>query len=245
MTFVGCFFFVSPTQAQGGPQEVGAWSYLRDQNQVVVVWRQSMNPSWDQAMAPPGWYMLFLVSHDGVPSETQWVRLKLADCYAPEGSAMRISFEDLSSSLSAEQKESWERSPLTVEFRDPETGTVESSYTLSLPAPDEQGQWSWTVPADGSSGLYELYVTSYRSWLGHRQIVDGTSARRVTVSLRNGDVNGDNGVDALDLEIAMSQMGAMDSAGDQVLSGDVNADGVVDSQDIDIILANIGAMGAR
>lgn len=50
MTFVGCFFFVSPTQAQGGPQEMGAWSYLRDQNQAVIVWRQSMNPSWDQAV---------------------------------------------------------------------------------------------------------------------------------------------------------------------------------------------------
>ncbi|MCW5933582.1 MAG: DUF1929 domain-containing protein [Fimbriimonadia bacterium] len=45
---------------------------------------------WDPAIAPPGWYMLFVIDVNGVPSEAAWVRLKSAECEGEPTSLLHI-----------------------------------------------------------------------------------------------------------------------------------------------------------
>ncbi|MCW5933581.1 MAG: dockerin type I repeat-containing protein [Fimbriimonadia bacterium] len=136
-----------------------------------------------------------------------------------------------------------EHSPIQVEFRDPWLGEVIERYTLPMFAPDTEGRVSLPLYSTLPDTTCQLYIRPYRSWLGKRVSVDWERGGSLLIVLRNGDVNGDNVVDALDLAIALEQISASDSASETVWSADVNLDGVVDESDLAIIAENLGSEG--
>ncbi|MCW5933848.1 MAG: DUF1929 domain-containing protein [Fimbriimonadia bacterium] len=198
---------------------------------------------WDPSIAPPGWYMLFLLDAEGVPSEAAWVKIKPPNCEGEAAMFMSLELGDVATEVSAEQADQVEQSPIRIEFQEPGSGEVIERYTLPMFAPDAEGRVSLPIYTDRQEMEYELYIHPYRSWLGKRLSVNWSRGGQIILSLRNGDVNGDNLVDALDLALALEQMGASDSASETVWSADVNLDGVVDENDLAIIAENLGSEG--
>lgn len=192
--------------------------------------------AWDPAIAPPGWYMLFLVDMNGVPSKAHWVRLKGNDCIQLAGAFM-MELEG-AQDVSPEQSEILVRSPLTVEFRDPLSGAVLETYTLPMTTPDEQGRVRLPLWSDLPTGSYELYVRPYRSWLGRRFLVPWQLGGTFLIPLKNGDVVKDNAVDLVDLAAVLESLGETGGS-----PSDVNADGVVDELDVELVLINSGTVG--
>ncbi|MCW5933297.1 MAG: DUF1929 domain-containing protein [Fimbriimonadia bacterium] len=198
---------------------------------------------WDPAIAPPGWYMLFLLDENGIPSEAAWVKIKPPNCEGEAAMFLRLELQDVATEVSAEQADQVEHSPICIEFRELGSGEVVESYTLPMFAPDTERKVSLPIYTDLSPTTYTLYIQPYRSWLGKQISFQGEQDGPLLVSLRNGDVNGDNVVDALDLALALEQIGESDSVSERVWSADVNLDGVVDENDLAIIAENLGAEG--
>jgi len=189
---------------------------------------------WDPAIAPPGWYMLFLVDGNGVPSEAAWVRLKGCGLQATQ---LTVTLEGVQG-ISAEQAEAIEHSPMTLEFRNAATGATRASYTLPMMRPDEQGRVVLRLWSDLPAGVYELYVYPYRSWLGRRVRLSWQPGGSYSLVLRNGDVVKDNVVDYGDLLSVLAQQGL-----EGLSEADVNCDGVVDAEDAALVATNTGTQG--
>ena len=200
-----------------------------DSGRAVVV------APWHPSIAPPGWYMLFLVDANGVPSKAAWVRLQYPCTIVASSVELRLEGID---QLSPEQAEAIENEPITLEFRNPATGATLQTYTLPMGRPDGQGQVALEVWSDLPAGLYEVYVHPYRSWLGQRALVSWRPGGRLVVPLRNGDVVKDNQVDYADLVLVLEMQGATG-----VNAADVNADGVVNEEDVAIVATNVGQQG--
>jgi hypothetical protein len=201
-----------------------------DQGQAVVV------APWHPAIAPPGWYMLFLVDANGVPSKAAWVRLKHT-CPPLLSSFVALQLEGVDQ-ISPEQAEAIANEPITLEFRNATTRTTIATYTLPMARPDTQGQVRLEVWSDLPAGVYEVYVHPYRSWLGQRVLVNWQPGGRLVVPLRNGDVVKDNQVDYADLVLVLAMQGATGLS-----EADVNGDGVVNAEDAAIVATNVGQQG--
>ncbi|GBC91976.1 hypothetical protein HRbin15_00437 [bacterium HR15] len=191
---------------------------------------------WDPAIAPPGWYMLFLVDGNGVPSKAAWVRLKHS-CPPGQPAQLTIALEGVQG-VSAEQAEAIEHSPITLAFRDVATGVTRASYTLPMARPDEQGQVVLRLWSDLPAGVYELYVHPYRSWLGRRGRINWQPGGAYTILLRNGDVVKDNAVDYEDMIAVLTQQGLQG-----LCEADVNCDGAVNEEDAALVATNVGTQG--
>ena len=200
-----------------------------DQGLAVVV------APWHPAIAPPGWYMLFLVDANGVPSKAAWVRLNYACTMLVSSVALQLEGVD---QISPEQAEAIANEPITLEFRNPATGAALQTYTLPMVRPDGQGQVALEVWTDLPAGWYEVYVYPYRSWLGRRVLVNWQPGGRLVVPLRNGDVVKDNQVDYADLVLVLAMQGATGLS-----EADVNGDGVVNEEDAVIVATNVGTQG--
>ena len=192
---------------------------------------------WDSAIAPPGWYMLFLVDANGVPSKAAWVRLRHRCLVSAEPVPFYVELTGVDQ-LSAEQAEAIENEPMTLAFRDAATGTTIETYTLPTTRPDSQGRVRLEVWSDLPAGVYEVYVHPYRSWLGQRALVNWRSGSEVVISLRNGDVVKDNQVDYADLVLVLEMQGATGLS-----VADANGDGVVNEEDVAIVAQNVGQQG--
>jgi hypothetical protein len=201
-----------------------------DMGQAVVV------APWSAAIAPPGWYMLFLVDENGVPSEAAWIRLKHT-CPPMLASSVALQLEGVDQ-ISPEQAEAIANEPITLEFRNATTRTTIATYTLPMARPDTQGQVRLEVWSDLPAGVYEVYVHPYRSWLGQRVLVNWQPGGRLVVPLRNGDVVKDNQVDYADLVLVLEMQGATGLS-----VADVNGDGVVNEEDAAIVATNVGQQG--
>jgi hypothetical protein len=192
---------------------------------------------WHSAIAPPGWYMLFLVDENGVPSKAAWVRLKHR-CPVPLGPAqLDVELEGVDG-LSAEQAEAIANEPITLEFRNATTGTTIETYTLPMDGAAGAGRYRLEVWSDLPAGWYEVYVYPYRSWLGQRVLVNWQPGGRLVVPLRNGDVVKDNQVDYADLMAVLEMQGATGLS-----EADANGDGVVNEEDAVIVAQNVGQQG--
>ena len=193
---------------------------------------------WDPAIAPPGWYMLFLVDGNGVPSKAAWVQLKAPACsVVAEPATLTVELEGVQG-ISAEQAEAIESEPMTLEFRNAATGTTIASYTLPMMRPDEQGRVMLRLWSDLPAGVYELYVPPYRSWLGRRVRLSWQPGGRYSLVLRNGDVVKDNAVDVVDLVAVLERQGATGLS-----EADVTCDGVVNEEDAALVATNVGTQG--
>lgn len=123
----------------------------------------------------------------------------------------------------------------TLEFRDPNTLTVLHSRAITL---DASGNYAaTTVPV----GTYDVALKLH-NWL--RQVLEDVvitdpSTSGVNFTVVNGDANGDNSVDLIDLNWIMVNFGQTG----QVM-GNLNWDGQVDILDINIALVNFGLVGA-
>jgi hypothetical protein len=190
---------------------------------------------WDPAIAPPGWYMLFLVDENGVPSVVRWVRLKWV-CFA-QPATLTVVLDGVQGA-SEEQAEAIAHTPLALELRHAGTGAPLMTYTLPMGRPDEQGRVALRLWSDLPAGQYELYVHPYRSWLGRRVRLDWQPGGSYTLLLRNGDVVKDNAVDIVDFVAVLEQLGTLG-----VSEADVNCDGVVDEADVELVATNTGTQG--
>jgi hypothetical protein len=190
---------------------------------------------WHPAIAPPGWYMLFLVDANGVPSKAAWVKLKHACTML--ASSIEPQLEGVEQ-ISPEQAEAIENEPITLAFRNATTGTTIATYTLPMARPDPQGRVALQVWTDLPADWYEVYVHPYRSWLGQRVLVNWQPGGRLVVPLRNGDVVKDNQVDYADLVFVLEMQGATGLS-----EADVNGDGVVNEEDAAIVATNVGQQG--
>ncbi|MEP0765983.1 MAG: hypothetical protein HRF45_05505 [Fimbriimonadia bacterium] len=123
----------------------------------------------------------------------------------------------------------------TLEFRDPDTLTVLHSQPITL---DASGNYAaTTVPV----GTYDVALKLH-NWL--RQVLEDVvitdpSTSGVNFTVVNGDANGDNAVDLIDLNWIMVNFGQPG----QVM-GNLNWDGLVDILDMNINMVNFGLVGA-
>ncbi len=97
---------------------------------------------------------------------------------------------------------------------------------------------------------FYAYGVRYRVWFKPpthlSRVVTFTAAEGVTVSagtLIGGDVNGDNCIDARDVDQVIADLGTGGPLAAAVTSSDANYDGVVDDIDLDIVLTNLGQCG--
>lgn len=123
----------------------------------------------------------------------------------------------------------------TLEFRDPNTLTVLHSRPITL---DASGNYAaTTVPV----GTYDVALKLH-NWL--RQVLEDVaisdpSTSGVNLTVINGDANGDNSVDLIDLNWVMVNFGQSG----QVM-GNLNWDAQVDILDLNITMINFGLVGA-
>ena len=123
----------------------------------------------------------------------------------------------------------------TLEFRDPNTLTVLHSRPITL---DVVGNYSASaVPV----GTYDVALKLH-NWL--RQVLEDVvitdpTTSGVNFTVVNGDANGDNSVDLIDLNWIMVNFGQLG----QVM-GNLNWDGQVDILDMNINMVNFGLVGA-
>jgi len=168
----------------------------------------------------------------------RWVRLRYrVECVDFQPASLTVQLEGVQS-ISAEQAETIEHSPMTLEFRNAATGATIASYTLPMARPDEQGRVVLQLWSDLPAGVYELYVYPYRSWLGRRVRLSWQPGGRYSLVLRNGDVVKDNAVDYGDLIAVLAQQGL-----EGLSEADVTCDGVVDAEDAVLVATNAGTYG--
>ncbi|MCW5933662.1 MAG: Ig-like domain-containing protein [Fimbriimonadia bacterium] len=119
-------------------------------------------------------------------------------------------------------------SQATIEFRHPGQTEAFGAYTVSLEA-----DGSFVLPAP--YGLFDLSVKIH-PWLRQSFSVDTTngSVSGLVFDLINGDVNGDDCIDDIDL---LAILFAFGQTGEN-LSGDLNGDGSIDDTDLLLVLFN-------
>jgi hypothetical protein len=120
---------------------------------------------------------------------------------------------------------------VTIQFRAPGTTNVLHSYDAEL---DADGNYS--VP-DVESGTFDLAV-KHDNWLRRvlaSQVVSG--ATTADFSLTNGDADGSNTVDILDVNTVLTFFGSEGGP------GDLNWDAAVDLLDLNVTVSNFGAAG--
>lgn len=118
------------------------------------------------------------------------------------------------------------------EYRTPGTSNVVFSSNGAIGSGG-----AFTIPSPPTAGSYDLAV-KYSHWL-RRKIAVNTSAGNVTgvvLSLRNGDLDGDN-------EIGIGDYAQLSSNYGGTGAGDLNHDGVVDIADYAILSSNYGLVG--
>ncbi|NUL83520.1 MAG: DUF1929 domain-containing protein, partial [Armatimonadetes bacterium] len=188
---------------------------------------------WDAQIAPPGWYMVFLIDDQRVPSIAGWIRLRplpWAQCELeePEETTMQFLFEgsegEEESCVEDEEPllppRAFFMAPIKVEV--PGVGR----YRLSVNGLDWDGIARSPLLARLPDGLCEFYLPPQQGYLGKRLIAEAGRGARIDVALYAGDANGDNRVDAEDLALLQAQMGqSSDRSRGQRLSADLNKDG--------------------
>ncbi len=192
---------------------------------------------WSPWIAPPGYYMLFLVDEEGVPSKACRFPLNIICPLSPGTTQLTVELEGVQQ-VSVEQGMLLEHSPLTIEFRNPFSGVPVRTYTLPMVSPDGSGQVTLPLWSSLPAGVYELYVHPYRSWLGRRMLVHWQPDGALFIPLHNGDAVKDNQVNLADMVRVLERQSATGLS-----EADVNADGIVDEQDVVIVAQNMGMQG--
>lgn len=149
-------------------------------------------------------------------------------------------FSGLTQTMSEEASSEFLQLPLILEFQGSE---VERTRTFSIPMarPDRSGAVRLQLKTDLPPGRYQCLIRPYRSWLSRRITVDIGPGQEIPFSLHNGDVNGDNRVDAADELAVMSALGASGRG----MRADLDRNGAVDLDDLAIVVENAGRVGDR
>lgn len=128
---------------------------------------------------------------------------------------------------------------VTVEVRTPGTTTVLDTYTRPL---DASGNFTVNI---SRIGYYDVAVKSSH-WL--RRVIpsksfDSGGANGISISLVNGDVNGDNVVSLADLGALRSAFGSTSADPNWNPNADLNGDGAVSLADLGILRTHYGQQG--
>ncbi|NUL83468.1 MAG: DUF1929 domain-containing protein [Armatimonadetes bacterium] len=210
---------------------------------------------WDPQIAPPGWYMVFLVDSQGVPSIAKWVQL-IPDPLLEEPCEAQSEMEFYLEGSEGEGEETNEElidlpiareiymAPIRVEIRGCDDGRLCGVYRLSVDGLEPGGFVRSRLHAGLAPGMYDFYVRPQEGYLGKRFAAEVARGGIVRASLLSGDVNGDNRVDADDVAAMTAQTGQRsDRRAGQRLSGDLNKDGQANEADMEILLRNLGRQG--
>lgn len=103
----------------------------------------------------------------------------------------------------------------------------------------------FTIPGPNVPGSYKLYVRSGH-WLRKRvNVVTATSTTPNigTITLANGDCNGDNVIDLSDYTIVVTAFNGILGSGTYDARADLNTDNVVDLTDYTIVVSGFNAVG--
>jgi hypothetical protein len=126
---------------------------------------------------------------------------------------------------------------VTFEFRPNGSGTA-ATFTTTLGA---NGSFSLTGVEPGN---YNLAVKGAK-WL--RKVIpvnaSGGNVSGVTLTLRAGDINGDNSIDILDLDALLETFDLCQGAPGYIAAADINCDNCVDILDLDLMLGNLDTQG--
>lgn len=130
-------------------------------------------------------------------------------------------------------------SSVTVEYRDPGTARLVSRHSVLLAS---NGDY---VIMGGPIGQFDVTVKHGR-WLRRTISVD-TRRQQLTTGanfvLVNGDINGDNSVNATDFLMLRAAFGSSPGAGNWNANADLNGDGSVNLQDFLILRGSFGRSG--
>lgn len=129
--------------------------------------------------------------------------------------------------------------PVSVQLRTPGTSTVVATYTVTAAA---NGTFSF---APTQTGTYDLAFKASH-WLRAKvaNVVVGGAVSVGSISLVNGDVNGDNQVSASDQAALSAAYRSTSSSGNWNASADLNGDGQVSASDQAILSKNYRKTGA-
>lgn len=130
---------------------------------------------------------------------------------------------------------------VTVQIRNNTTGALIESASV---VPSSTGTFSFqtSVPA----GTYRVWVKPSHRFLGkilNNVVFSASGVSGLTLSLKNGDINGDNFVSASDQLALRAAWGANSSSGNWNPNADLNGDGNVGNSDFLIMRKNWGAAG--
>ncbi|NUL83009.1 MAG: DUF1929 domain-containing protein [Armatimonadetes bacterium] len=121
---------------------------------------------WDPKIAPPGWYMLFLVDANDAPSEAGWVRI---DTYM--GATIEGVFEDYKGF----------DSPVRVEIRELDADTYLGEHALPVSRINEGGRFQIRALASIRHGKYRVHIKPFGDWQGKTVETELTGDRRLDV----------------------------------------------------------------
>ncbi len=213
----------------------------------------SVTMPWSNQIAPPGWYMLFLIDSEGVPSIASWIRLLPpfigGDCIAdPE---MEFLMEGAGEEEAADCGEETvavvrplHMPPIEVRIESLQTGRSMGVYRLAVNGMDADGLVRCPLPGSLPEGDYALILPTQEGFLARRLVARVAQGQRIPVALLTGDVNGDNVVDSADLALMVQETGLRsDREQGRFLRSDLNKDGLVDPLDMEILLRSMGRRG--
>lgn len=143
-------------------------SFDFDQRMVRCYFRQTgagqleATMPWSPKIAPPGWYMMFLVDKSNVPSEAAWVHLRPVPNGGEELS-LRVEFELGAYKLSPGDAQ---KNPIGIEVRAVGTGELLRVYTAPMSALDGQAGTTVRITTSLPEGQYDLRPLPYLNWIG-------------------------------------------------------------------------------
>lgn len=130
--------------------------------------------------------------------------------------------------------------PATVEIRTAGTNTVLGTYNVTLAA---NGTFSFTASQNGTFDV-TVKVSHWLKAKVSNVTISGSSATISTVSLINGDVNGDNKIDAADQAALTAAFRSKSTSANWNPNADLNGDGQVSASDQAILGKNFNQTGA-
>lgn len=180
--------------------------------------RLDVTAPWSNYIAPPGWYMMFLIDTDNVPSTAGWVRLA-------NSSLMSINLNAPGLREGAELK--------GIELAFVEKGSDNPLHRTKLPALlFSNGSAQAKIQIGLPTGEIEVRATAFGAYAGTGTI----HGDQIDVELIPGDTNKDGQIDDLDLAMVLEAYGLIG----QDLIEDLDRDGSVNDGDVQLMLNQIG-----
>ncbi|MCE9559528.1 MAG: hypothetical protein K8R88_11305 [Armatimonadetes bacterium] len=120
------------------------------------------------------------------------------------------------------------------------TGAILDSWTQNL---DSNQRFSHIPAVPIEAGDLTL-IARGSHWVGRSTSVNSSNFQSLSLTLINGDCNGDNVIDLSDYTIVVTAFNALPTSGNWDARADLNGDNTVDLTDYTILVTNFNSIGA-